>query len=231
MWRLKLARLAVNLMLAAAAETILCLQTVSAAPISAIDPHSGEWVHGGPPSFTAGSLLVKKTSPSDPLIDVPSAHILAEGTLYSIEATGWRGAGLFFGHFPTIASESGLFASREFELNVADDKHKYSVSTTCVYPDSYLRTLGGGKDECGVVNPDESEVFTLPFLAILGWGFVIVTVAGLYNFYANRRVRRWSRRVGAQGVGVGAERQRGNARGTARRSSSRNGPRSRRYAG
>jgi len=231
MWRLKLARLAVNVILAATVETILCLQTVSAAPISAIDPHSGEPVHGGPPSFTASPLLEKKTIPSDPLIDVPSVHIPAEGTLYSIEAMGWRGAKLFFDHFPTIASLSGLFDSREFELNVSDDKHKYSASTTCVYPDSYLRTLGGGEDDCGVVNPDESEVLTLPFLAILGWGLVIVTVAGLYNFYANRRVRRWFRRVGAQGVGVGAARQRGNARGTARRSSSRSKPRSRRYAG
>jgi hypothetical protein len=229
MWRLKLARLAVNLMLAAAVETILCLQTASAAPIPAIDPRSGESVHGGPPSFTASSLLEKKTIPPDPPSDVPSAHIAAEGTLYSIEATGRRGAGLFFDHFPTIASVSGLFDSKEFELNVADDKHKYSASTTCVYPDSYLRTLGGGEDDCGVVNPDESEVLTLPFLAILGWGLVIVTVAGLYNFCGDWRVRRSLRRVGAQGVS--AAKRRGVARGTARRSSSRSKPRSRRYAG
>ena len=229
MWRLKLSRLAVNLLLAAAAATILCLQTVSAAPISAIDPHSGEPVHGGPPSFTAFSLREKKTTPSDPPSDVPSVHISVEGTLYSIEASGWRGAGLFFDHLSTIASVSGLFDSREFELNVSDDKHKYSISTTCVYPDSYLRTLDGGEDDCGVVNPDESEVFTLPFLAILGWGLVIVTVAGLYNLCGNWRVRRWLRRVGAQGVG-GAKR-RGVARGTSRRSSSRSKQRSRRYAG
>ncbi len=205
------------MILAAAAATILCLQSVSAAPISATDPHSGESVHGGSPSFTASSLI-------------PGVHIpAAEGTLYSIEATGWRGAGLFFEHFPTIASVSGLFDSAEFELNVSDDKHKYSASTTCVYPDSYLRTLGGGEDDCGVVNPDESEVLTLPFLAILGWGLVIVTVAGLYNLCGNWRVRRSLRRVGAQGVG-GAKR-RGVARGTARRSSSRSKQRSRRYAG
>jgi len=207
--------LAVNVMLAAAAATILCPQSVSAAPISATDPHSGEAVHGGSPSFTASSLI-------------PGVHIpAAEGTLYSIEATGWRGAGLFFEHFPTIALVSSWFDSREFELNVADDKYKYSASTTCVYPDSYLRTLGGGADDCGVVNSDESEVLTLPFLAILGWGLVIVTVAGLYNVYGNWRVRRWFRRAGAQGVGVGARRP----RGMARRSSSRSKPRSRRYAG
>jgi hypothetical protein len=35
------------------------------------------------------------------------------------------------------------------------------------------------------VNPDESEVLTLPFLAILGWGLVIVTVTGLYNVCGN----------------------------------------------
>jgi hypothetical protein len=221
--------LAVNVILAAAAATILCLQTVSAAPISAIDPHSGETVCGDPPPLTVSYLLEKKTIRSDSPIDLPSVHISAEGTLYSIEATGSRGAGLFFDHFSTIASVSGLFDSGQFELNVSDDKHKYSASTTCVYPDSYLRTLDGGEDDCGVVNPDESEVFTLPFLAILGWGLVIVTVTGLYNLCGNWRVRRWLRRVGAQGVG-GAKR-RGVARGTARRSSSRNGPRSRRYAG
>ena len=230
MWRFKLARSAVDVILAAAVETFLCLQTVSAAPISAIDPHSGESVHGDPPSFTASSFVAKKSISSDPLIDVPSAHIPAEGTLSSIAATGWRGAKLFFDHFSTIASVSGLFDSREFELNVSDDTHKYSASTTCIYPDSYLHTLGGGEDECEVVNPDESEVLTLPFLAILGWGLVIVTVAGLYNFCGNWRIRRWLRRVGAQGVGVGAAKRRGVARGTARRSSSRSKPRSRRYA-
>jgi hypothetical protein len=229
MRRLKLARLAVNLMLAAVVETILCLQTAGAAPIPALDPHSGESVYGGPPSFTASSLLEKKTIPPDPPSDVASAHIAAEGTLYSIEATGRRGAGLFSDHVPTIASVSGLFDSKEFELNVADDKRKYSASTRCVYPDSYLRTRGGGEDDCGVVNPDESEVLTLPFLAILGWGLVIVTVTGLYNVCGNWRVRRWLRRVGAQGVS--AARQRGVARRTARRSSSRSKPRSRRYAG
>jgi len=211
--------LAVNVMLAAAAATILCLQTVSAVPISAVDPLSGESVRGGPPPLAVSSLI-------------PGVHIpAAEGTLYSSEATGWRGAGLFFDYFPTIASVSSWFDSREFELNVADDKYKYSASTTCVYPDIYLRTLGGGADDCGVVNPDESEVLTLPFLAILGWELVIVTVAGLYNVYGNWRVRRGLRRVGAQGVGVGAARQRGNARGMARRSRSRSKPRSRRYAG
>jgi hypothetical protein len=229
MRRIKLARLALNLMLAAAVKTILCLQTAGAAPLPAIDPHSGDSVHGDPPPFTASSLLEKKTIPPDPPSDVPSVHIAAEGTLYSIEATGWRGAGLFFDHFSTIASVSGLFDSGEFELNVSDDKHKYSSSTSCVYPDSYLRTLDGGQDDCGVVNPDESEVFTLPFLAILGWGLVIVTVAGLYNLCGNWRVRRSLRRVGAQGIG--AARQRSIAPGTARRSSSRRKPRSRRYAG
>jgi len=222
--------LAVNLLLAAAAATILYLQTVSAAPISAIDPHSGESARGDPPPLTVSYLLEKKTIRSDSPIDLPSVHISAEGTLYSIEATGSRGAGLFFDHFSTIASVSGLFDSREFELNVSDDTHKYSASTTCIYPDSYLHTLGGGEDECEVVNPDESEVLTLPFLAILGWGLVIVTVAGLYNFCGNWRIRRWLRRVGAQGVGVGAAKRRGVARGTARRSSSRSKPRSRRYA-
>jgi hypothetical protein len=231
MWRLKLARLAVNLMLAAAVETILCLQTVSAAPISAIDPHSGEPAQGGPPSFTASSFLETKTTPPDPLIDVPGAHIPAEGTLYSVEATGWRGAGLFFDHSPTIASESGLFESREFELNVADDNHKYWASAICVLPDSYFRARGEDDDDCKIVKPDAdaSEVLTLPFLAILSWGLVIVTVAGLYNFCSNWRVRRSLRRVGAEGLS--AAKQRGIARGTASRSSYRRKPRSRRYAG
>src|SRR5260370_42635120 len=111
MWRLKLARLAVNVILAATVETILCLQSVSAAPISAIDPHSGEPVHGGSPSFMASSLI-------------PSVHISAEGTLYSIEATGWRGAGGFFDHLPAIASVSGVFDSREVRVNGTDDKTK-----------------------------------------------------------------------------------------------------------
>jgi hypothetical protein len=158
MWRLKLARLAVNLMLAAAVETILCLQTVSAAPISAIDPHSGEPAQGGPPSFTAGSLLEKKTTPPDPLIDVPGAHIPPD-TCSLIEATGWRGAD-FFCHIFLRSPRSGLLP-QGVQLNVADDNYKYSGFND-VFIGQLPPHLSVEAKTNRVVNPDESKRF-LPF--------------------------------------------------------------------
>lgn len=210
-----LAGLAVNAILAAAVGTAFCLQSVGAAPISAADPHSAEPVRGAP------SFVRDRTAQSDPVTDVPSIHIPAGGSANPSGATDWRGA-------KTLVNS---FDSREFELNVSDDK--YSDAAACVYPDSYLRTLAGGQDDCGVIKPgvDESEVLTLPFLAICGWAVVILAVAGLRHFYRNWRVRRWLRRAGVQRIVLGAARPRSTARDTTRRTSSRSRPRPRRYAG
>jgi hypothetical protein len=200
---------------------------VSAAPISTIDLRCDEFVPVGPPSYTASRLREEKTIPADPLIDVLSVATAAKGSLYSIEATGWDPAELFSGQFPAIASAIGLFESIDFGLNITDGKHQSPGSMICGDPDSYLRTLGG-EDDCVVAGPVGSGVLTLPFLVILGWACVILTVVGFYRLYGNWKVRRWRRREGARGVGADAAKPRGVARGLARRSSPRGKPR---YAG
>src|SRR5207244_11474862 len=87
----------------------------------------------------------------------------------------------------------GLFDSRPLELSPSDESYKiYSAPGACVYPDSYLRRLAGGPDDCQVIQPDDDEsgVLALPFLAVSGWAMVILAVAGLHHFYGNWRVRR-----------------------------------------
>jgi hypothetical protein len=102
-----------------------------------------------------------------------------------------------------VTAVSDLFDAREFELSLLDENYKlYSDAGTCVYPESYLRTLAGGEDECGVLKPGagDPEGFGLPFLALSGWALLILAVAGLHYAYGNWRVRRWRRRLLAQGI-------------------------------
>ena len=233
MRRLRLTRPAVIATLAAAVVMILGLQTVSTAPLSTIDPYTAELMRGAPAFFNFSSALERKTTRSDPAIDLadhtPAGHIAS-----SFEVTGWRKTELLFDYFSVIPSFSGLFDTREFELNVSDDKYKpYSNLAGCVFTDNYLRSSGGGREECGVMKPreDESGVLTLPFLAVSSWALVIFAIAGLYHFYGHWRVRWWLRRMRARGVAIRSPNPRSAAPSRARRSSSRSKPRSRRYAG
>jgi hypothetical protein len=128
----------------------------------------------------------------------------------------------------------GWFEERDLELGTAgDDKSAMFVDpAACVYPDAFLRSLAGGRDDCGLVRPgaDEYEILTLPFLALSAWVLVICGVAGLHHFYRNWRVWRWLRSMRAQGlVPSGNWRRRLHHRH--RRSSRHRRTVSRRYAG
>jgi hypothetical protein len=224
---LKLARIARNVIVAGAAGVVLCSLMVSAAPISTIDLHSAGLLRAAPQSF-------RKTDTPEPSVDAPNPNTPTYDSIDPVETTAWREAELLVHDFPQITALSGLFDSKEFELSVSDDNYKkYSKPSTCVYPDSFLRTLDGGKDDCDALKPGagESDFPALPFLAISGWALVILTVAGLYHLYGNWRVRRWLRRVGAQGGGARAANPRGIPERMARRSTSRGKPHHRRYAG
>jgi hypothetical protein len=127
------------------------------------------------------------------------------------------------------------FGSREFELDLIDDKSRPSSELdSCVYSDSYsyLRTLTGGEDKCGVVEPDAfaSQIFGLPFLALTAWVFAILAAAGTYYFFGGWRSRRWLRGLRAQGILPQTARRHLYLRGTPP-SSSRRRTRSRSYAG
>src|SRR5690348_16436741 len=105
---------------------------------------------------------------------------------------------------PQTDSFGGWFDERELKLGAAgDDKSDMFVDpTACIYPEAYLRSLAGGRDDCGVLKPgrDETEALTLPFLALSGWMLVVCAVAALHHFHHNWRVRRWLRRMEAQGL-------------------------------
>ncbi len=126
----------------------------------------------------------------------------------------------------TIAAARSWFDSREVEFSAADDNSTaFSEAGGCVYPGSYLRSLGGGPDECGALMPgdDKSAIVTLPFLAVSGWVLAICGVAGLRRAYSKWRTRRWVRHLHARGLVA--------ARAVPRSSNSRVRSRSRRYAG
>ena len=130
---------------------------------------------------------------------------------------------------------AGWFDKRELKLGaVGDDKSAMYVDpAACVYPDAYLRSLAGGRDDCSLLKPgtDESEILTLPFLALSAWVLVICGVAGLHYFYRNWRVWRWLRSMRARGLVSSGTNWRRPPQRRHRRSSRHRRTASRRYAG
>jgi len=207
----ELARLVIIAVLAAALPALLATQSAAPAAAPIIEPEPAELLLGPPPPDSA-----EITTPHPHPID-PAATGSSVDAARPADPTG------------------GWFDERELKLSAVGDKSDMFVDpNACVYPDSYLRTLGGGRDDCGVLKPgtDDSEMLTLPFLALLGWVLVIGAVAALNHFHRNWRVRRWLRRMRAQGLAPSATESPPLPRRRARRSSSRHGRAgSRRYAG
>ena len=127
------------------------------------------------------------------------------------------------------------FDERELRLGAdSDGKTDMFVDpAACVYPDAYLRSLAGGRDDCGLLNPgtDESEILTLPFLALSAWVVVICAIAALHHFHRNWLVWRWLRSMRAQGLVPIATNWRRPAQRRHRQSSRHGRTASRRYAG
>jgi hypothetical protein len=212
----ELARLAISAVVGAAMETVLCMPTVSAAPVAVSDGHSAELRAEAP------------TDSGNPGLDGSASRAPAEDSIVT------RGAEMLATDLLSSPWVEGLLRSREFELSITEDEYKrHSPPAPCLNSESFLRRLAGGADDCPAFKPgaDESEVFNLPFVAICGWILIVLTVAGLHRLYGIWRVRRWLRRMRALGVMPSAANPRRLHRRGARRSGSRGKSRSGRYAG
>ena len=187
------------------------MPTAGAAPVSAGEPNPVE-LTAEAPSETAYPGLEGQASPNPVQRDAES----------------------FTAGVSSTPSVEGLFRSREFELSITEEEYKrHSPAVSCINSESILRRLAGGAEDCPAIKPgiEESEFFNLPVLAILGWGLVVLAVAGLYRLYGLWRVRWWLRRMSAQGFVPSTVMARRVPGRRARRSSPRSRSRPRRYAG
>jgi hypothetical protein len=136
---------------------------------------------------------------------------------------------------PGADPTAGWFDDRELKLSAAgDDKSDIFVDpTACVYPDAYLRSLAGGRNDCALLKPgtDDAEIPTLPLLALSTWVVVICAIAALHHFHRNWRLWRWLRSMRAQGLVPSGTNSRRPPRRRHRRSSRHGRTASRRYAG
>jgi hypothetical protein len=130
---------------------------------------------------------------------------------------------------------AGWFDGRELKPSVAGDNKSdmFVDPTACVYPDAYLRSLAGGRDDCALLKPgpDESEILTLPFLALSAWLVAICAITALHHFHRNWRLWRWLRSIRAQGLVPSGTNRRPPPQCRHRRSSRHRRTASRRYAG
>jgi hypothetical protein len=210
-WGIELARLVIIAVLAAALPVVLSMQIAGPGAAPLVEAQPAEFLLGPPPIAGAEARAAKPHT-----IDPAAAAGAIEATGESDPIAGW-------------------FDRQELKLSAAgDDKSEMFVDpTACVYPDAFLRSLAGGRDDCGLLRPgiDASEILTLPFLALSGWVVVVCGIAGLYYFHRNWRLWRWLRSMRAQGLAPIATNWRRPPQRRHRRSSRHGRTASRRYAG
>jgi hypothetical protein len=206
-----LSRLVIIAVLAAALPAVLSMQTAGPAAAPLVDTHPAEVLVGPPPVAGAETRTAQPHS-----IEPAAAAGAVDAPMEADPTAGW-------------------FDGRELKLSAAgDDKSEMFVDpAACVYPDAFLRLLAGGRDDCGLRKPgtDETEILTLPFLALTAWVLVICGVAGLHYFHRNWRLWRWLRSLRAQGFVPSATNWRRPPQRRHRRSSRHHRTASRRYAG
>lgn len=206
-----LLRLVIIAVVAAAFPAVLSMPTAgpAAAPLTEAQP--AEFLLGPPPLGGAEAQTAQLQS-----IDPAAAAGATEAVAAADPIPGW-------------------FDERELKLGAARDAKSdmFVDPAACVYPDAFLRSLAGGRDDCGLLKPgaDESEILTLPFLALSAWVLVICGVAGLHHFHRNWRLWLWLRSMRARGLVPSATSWRRPPRRRHRRSSRRGRTPSRRYAG
>jgi hypothetical protein len=205
-----LPRLVIIAVLAATLPAVLPMQTAGPAAAPLVEAQPSEFL--GPPPL-AGA----ETRTAHPLsIDLAGAAGAIEAAAEADPTAGW-------------------FDGRELKPSAAsDDKSDMFIDpTACVYPDAYLRSLAGGRDDCALLKPgtEESEILTLPFLALSAWVVVICAIAALHHFHRNWRLWRWSRSIRAQGLVPSGTNWRPPPQRRHRRSSRHRRTASRRYAG
>jgi hypothetical protein len=206
-----LPRLVIIAVLAAALPAVLSMQTAGPAAAPLVETHAAPVLIGPPPVARAEIRAAQPHS-----IDPAAAAGAVEAAMEADPTASW-------------------FDGRELKLSAAgDDKSEMFVDpAVCVYPDAFLRLLAGGRDDCGLLKPgaDDSEILTLPFLALTAWVLVICGVAGLHYFHRNWRVWRWLRSMRAQGLAPSGTSWRRSPQRPHRRSSRHHRTASRRYAG
>jgi hypothetical protein len=206
-----LPRLVIIAVLASGLPAVLLMQTAGPAPAPLVEAQPAEFLVAPLPPLGAERKTANPYS-IDPAVVIPA-----------IDAA------------PGADPAAGWFDERELKLGTAgDDKSDMFVDpAACVYPDAFLRSLAGGRDDCGLIKPgaDVSEFQTLPFLALSAWVLVICAIAAFHRFHRNWRLRRWLRRMRAQGLAPSATNWRRPPQRRHRRSSRHGRTASRRYAG
>jgi hypothetical protein len=206
-----LPRLVIVAVLAAALPAILPMQTAGPAAAPLVEAQPTEFLVA-PPSPLGAERKTGHPYSIDTAVVVPAIDAAA-------------------GADPTI----GWFDDRELRLSASgDDKSDMFVDpAACVYPDAYVRSLAGGRDDCALLKPgtDESEILTLPFLALSAWVVVICAIAALHRFHRNWRLWCWLRSMRAQGLAPSRTNWRRPLQRRHRRSSRHSRTASRRYAG
>jgi hypothetical protein len=210
-WGVDLSRLVIIAVLAAALPAVLPMLTAGPAAGPLVEAQRAEFLVAPPPPLGAKRRTAHPYS-IDPAVVAPA-----------IDAA------------PGADPTAGWFDDRDLKLSAAgDDKSDMFVDpTACVYPDAYLRSLAGGRDDCTLLKPgsDESEILTLPFLALSAWILVICAIAAAHHFRRNWRLWRWLRSMRAQGLVPSGTNWRRPPQRRHRRSSRHGRIASRRYAG
>jgi hypothetical protein len=205
-----LPRFVIIAVLTAALPAVLSMQTAGPGAAPLVDTHPAEVFVEPPPVAGAETRTAQPHS-----IEPAAAAGAVDAPMEADPTAGW-------------------FDGRELKLSPAgDDKSEMFVDpAACVYPDAFLRLLAGGRDDCGLRKPgtDETEILTLPFLALTAWVLVICGVAGLHYFHRNWRLWRWLRSLRAQGFVPSATNWRRPPQRRHRRSSRHHRTASRRYA-
>ena len=208
--RVDLPRFVITAVLAAALPAVLSMQTVGPAAAPLVEAQPAELL--GPPPLAGAETSAAQPHSIDPAAAAGAVDAAAEAD----PIAGW-------------------FDRRELKLGAAgDDKSAMFVDpAACVYPDAFLRSLAGGRDDCGLLTPgaDESKILTLPFLALSVWVLMISAITALHYFHRNWRVWRWLRSMRARGLAPSATNWRRPPQHRHRRSSRHRRIASRRYAG
>ena len=199
--------------IAAGVLTVLSMTVVSAAPILAIDLY--------PAVFAPPAPLVSQTPPF--IEDVTALQEPAPVGFFGLSK-----------EFLTIGLAGGWFDTAGVEPGIADDRFALQIDPgSCIYPDSYFRSLAAGENDCRVLRPggDHSEIFTLPFVAVSAWTLVILAGAGFYHVHRTWRARRWLHHLRGQGLAPQNASRRGHSVRGSREQRSRARSRRRSYAG
>ena len=159
------------------------LQSVSAAPVSAIEARSV-------------ALASAAGSPSGVSFAVENPMAAAESHKQSEILPASE-------EFLPTGSVAGWFDREVAELDLSGGKSALQIDPhICVYPDSYLGNPGSGDDNCRVFPPSDKSEFSLWSLALSVWVSVVVAGAVSYHGYRRWRARRWLRHLRDRGLAL-----------------------------